>query len=337
MTNGEPPPAKVTDLQADSDGPLCPGETVTFEATTSPPSATVTWKVAVNGGEPEVVEGDGNTLEVFGIGQTKVVTASLTNSLSRTVTWKVADLKVNVPPGPNNGRYVITDEPRMPVISATAVFEGDPDGSATVSEWEVSVVFRADDCPPFGPDDLRTDFSFSGTGGNEITADFPENVVRGGSITFSAKGLVNGCAVSAVDGTGLVGTNPQRTDIENFLKQKSPDTYRTLQRIACRESGQRQFNSPPNGGTGFCPLFGPGGKVGIMQIAKPTDDQVWNWKENVTAGIEKFKKSVAAAEDYHNKVMQSEGFQDLVERFNQRRQQQGLEIVKEVVLLRLQE
>jgi hypothetical protein len=333
MTNGEPPPAKVTDLQADRDGPLCPDETVKFEALTSPPSATVTWKVAVNGGEPEVVEGEGNTLVVFGGGgQTVVVTASLTNSLSRTVTWKVADLEINVPPGPNNGRYVITDEPRMPVITATALFEG---GSTTVSEWEVSVGFGADDCPPFGPHDLKTIFRFSLAGENEVTAHFPENVIRGGSIGFIAKGVVNGCTVSNVGGAGLVGTNPQRTDIENFLKQKSPDMYRTLQRIACKESGQRQFDAPPDGGTGFCPLFGPGGKVGIMQIAKPTDDQIWNWKENVIAGIEKFKESVAAAEDYPNKVMGSGGFQALVEGFNERRQQQGLKPVKDVVLLPL--
>src|SRR5262245_38360432 len=155
MTNGQPPPPKVTDLQADQEGPICPTETYKFEATTSPPSATVTWKVSVNGGEPTVVEGNGNNLEVFGGGgQTVVVTAELTNSLSRTVKFKVADLKVNVPPGPHNGSYVITDEPRMPVVTATALFEG---GSAT-AEWEVSVAFRADDCPPFGPHDLKTNF-----------------------------------------------------------------------------------------------------------------------------------------------------------------------------------
>jgi hypothetical protein len=270
MTNGEPPPAKVTDLQADRDGPLCPGETVTFKATTSPPKVTVTWTVAVNGGTPQPVTGtgdDGNTLEVFGAGgQVIEVTASLTNPRSKTVNWKTADLKVNVPRGPNNGRYVITDEPRMPVISATAVFEGDPDGSATVSEWEVSVAFRADDCPPFGPDDLRTDFSFSGTGGNEITADFPENVVRGGDITFSAKGIVNGCAVSAVDGTGLVGTNPQRTDIENFLKQKSPDTYRTLQRIACKESGRDSLMLRPMAEQAFVRCLVLAAKLGLCKL-----------------------------------------------------------------------
>src|SRR5262249_55461371 len=154
---------------------------------------------------------------------------------------------------------------------------------------------------------------FPPAGGNEFTSDFPEDVIRGGGISFVAKGTVNGCAVSASGGAGLLGTNPQQTDIQNY-----PGMHKTLQRIACKESGQRQFDARANGGTGFCPLFGPGGKVGIMQIANPTDDQIWNWKKNLDAGIEKFNESVAAAEDYSTKVMQSEGFNGpngLVEQF----------------------
>src|SRR5215510_14545748 len=112
-----PPPPTVTNLQPASAGPLCPGKTVEFKASTSPASAAVTWRVAVTGGAPEVVQGDGNTLRISGSGgQTQVVTASLTNARSATARWKVAGLEISVPPGPNNGRYVITDEPRMPEI-----------------------------------------------------------------------------------------------------------------------------------------------------------------------------------------------------------------------------
>jgi hypothetical protein len=319
MTNGDPA-AKVTHLQADKTGPLCPNEAVNFEATTSPPSATVTWKVAVDGGEPKTVEGIGNTLIISGAGgETMVVTASLTNSLSETVTWKVADLEINVPPGPNNGRYVITDEPRMPVITATALFQG---GSGTLSDWDVSVVFDAvEDCPPFGPNDLRTVFSVSRAGGNEITTDFFGDVVRGGGIIFSTTGTVNGCTISAEAGAGLVGTNPQQTDIQAALPN------RTLQRIACRESGQRQFDAPPNGGTGNCPLFGPGGKVGIMQIDKPTDDEVWNWQKNVDKGMEIFNARVATASAYPSEVAKSDKFKSLVADFNKKRQEQGLKSI----------
>src|SRR5262249_21345511 len=149
----------------------------------------------------EVVEGDGNTLEVSGgSGRTVVVTASLTNSRSATARWKVAELQMNVPPGPNNGRYVITYEPRKPVITATVLGLG---GTASISAWDVSVTFVANDCPPFGPPDRRTILRLSPTGGNECTPDFPENVIRGGSISFSATGIVNGCAVSAYGSAGL--------------------------------------------------------------------------------------------------------------------------------------
>ena len=102
MTNGPPPP-KVTSLEADKDGELCPGDTVTFEAKTSPASATVTWQTAVNGGQPQTVQGDGNTLKVTGAsGQTIKVTASIpaSNFISKTRTWKVADLQIDVPPVP---------------------------------------------------------------------------------------------------------------------------------------------------------------------------------------------------------------------------------------------
>jgi len=210
----------------------------------------------------------------------------------------------------------------MPVITGTAIFEG---GSGTVSGWEVSVDFRADDCPPFGPKDLTTSFKFSPNGGNEVTTDSFGSVVRGGDIGFLAKGTVDGCSVTGFGGAGLVGTNPQRTDVQASLP------HHTLQRIACRESGQRQFDAPPDGGTAFCPLFGPGGKVGVMQIANPTDDEVWNWRLNVAKGIEIFNQRVDAATAYPGEVEDSDKFKSLVSQFNQKRQAQGLNPIQVVV------
>lgn len=318
-----PPPPRVTGLHPASPEPLCPGETVKFEASTSPTDATVTWKIAVNGEDPQIIQGDENTLRISGFsGQTIVVTASIpnSNSLSATARWKDAELKLDVPPGPNNGRYVITDEPRMPVVTATAVGGG-------VSEWEVTVAFTASDCPPFGPHDLRTLFRASRTGGNQVSTDFFGNVVRGGGISFHAKGVVNGCPVSAFGGAGLVGTNPQRTAIQKAIEDAGIDPKElahTLGRIACKESGQRQFDAPPNGGTGYCPLFGPGGTVGIMQLPKPTDDEIWNWTANLATGIDKFKKSIKNVQAYLTALHRSEKFGRLLKNFNEKRQQQGL-------------
>jgi hypothetical protein len=322
MTNGTPPP-EVKALRADKTGPLCPGESVTFEATTSPLDAIVTWTISINKGAPETVQGNENKLEISGAsGQSIVATASLTNHFpSDPIAWKTADLEITVSPGPNNGRYVITEEPRMPVITATASFQGGP---GTVSGWDVLVSFAADDCPPFGPDHLKTVFSVSQPGGN--ATDFSGSVVRGGDIIFSATGTVNGCMVSANGGAGLVGTNPQQTKIQDRLGNGA------LQRIACRESGQRQFNAAPNGGTAYCPLFGPGGKVGIMQIENPTDDEVWNWQTNVDKGIAIFNARVAAARAYPDQVKESTKFQLLASQFNKKRQEQGLEPLNNIDL-----
>jgi hypothetical protein len=290
---------------------------------------------------------DGNTLEIQGqSGQTKVVTASLTNSLSATAKWKVAGLTIKLSPGADNFRYVITDEPRMPVITATAIGAG---GAASISKWEGSVVFRASGCPPFGPNALETIFRFSHAGGKKIS-DFFGSVVRGGWGALSAEGKVSGCPVFAGAEFRLVGTNPQQTDIQDVIGSALQDAIRdalpgairdalqdalqnrTLQRIACKESGQRQFDAPPNGGTGFCPLFGPGGKVGVMQIADPTDDEVWNWRLNVAKGIERFREIVKVAEDYPKQIKRSEVFKGLVFQFNKRRQQQGLKRLHSVVI-----
>ena len=267
----EPPPPKVTSVQPASVGPLCPGAIAEFKATTSPPGHIVTWKVAVNGGQPHEVQGNGNTLQVGGSdGDTSVVTASLpeSNSISATAKWKVAHLEIHVPPGPGpNGMYLITDEPKMPIIPAAAVGVG---GGVSISgNWAIHVDFVANDCPPFGPPDLRTHLQVSQAGGDQIS--FSADKIRGGGWNFRVNGTVNGCSVSASGGGDIGGTNPQLAAIRNALPL---ETRGALLRIACKESGQRQFNAPPYGGTAWCPLFGQGGKVGMLQIANPTEDEV---------------------------------------------------------------
>lgn len=319
--------AAVTDLQVDRER-LCPGEKATVVATTiaSPDeNDIVTWKI--NG---QVVPGlpqAPNTLEVFhfppGI---KVITASLDgSSLSVTVIGLEADVEIELEPDPADGRYVITAEPRMQpsVVTARAVGIGGP---ISVLEWSVTVgIGDFHDCPPNGPRDLDTTVDLSPTGGGEQITINLENVIRGGGIFFSVRGTVNGCELLRFGSGGIDGTNPQQSDIQAALPHDA------LRRIACKESGQRQFDAPPNGGTGFCPLFGTGGKVGIMQIPDPTADEVWNWRLNVEKGIEIFNERVAAAGEYPSRVRNSEGFRNLVAQFNQRRQQQGLDPVQVVL------
>jgi hypothetical protein len=97
--NNEEPRLIVTDLQADRTDQLCPGERVTVVATTSPPDAVVAWTIAIDGGAPRPAQGVGNTFRTqIGRKGTIVITATLTNSLSVTTTWREADVRIELEP-----------------------------------------------------------------------------------------------------------------------------------------------------------------------------------------------------------------------------------------------
>jgi hypothetical protein len=303
----------------------CPGDSVFVRATTDPPNTLVTWRV--NGIE---VTTPFNTLETR-IGQeSKLVEARLDDSsASVTVPGKVANLEIELVPRPTSPfeGYVITDEPKLPVITAKAIgIGGSPAGLQWTVTVEMNATFIGELCVPNAPPEIAESFDFSPTGGGqEIAIDFG-GLIRGSSLNIGATGLVNGCPVRALTfPMPLVGTNPQRSAVAAALP------HDTLRRIACQESGQRQFDAPADGGTGLCQLFGPDGRVGIMQIAHPTPDEVWNWRANVEKGIELFNERVAASSEYPSKVRNSEGFRNLVAQFNQRRQQEGLNPVHVVL------
>jgi hypothetical protein len=322
--------ATVTDLRVDRPE-ICPRESARVEARTSPPDTLVSW--SVDGQDflhPDNIVLVGEFDISIAQGQTRTITASLDNSLSVTVTRKVTDIEIELDPEPVrtplNEIYVITAEPRMPVITARAIGVGGPISGL---QWkillEVDPTLILEICAPHAPPDVVEEFDFSPTDGREqITLDF-NNLIRGGTLVFIAKGIVNGCEAEDITSARIYGTNPQRSDIQAALP------HDTLRRIACKESGQRQFDAPPDGGTGPCPLFGPGGRVGIMQIANPTHDEVWNWRLNVAKGIEIFNERVAAAGEYPSRVRNSEEFNRLVAQFNQRRQGQGLNPIQVVL------
>jgi hypothetical protein len=317
--------AIVTDLTTDKEQ-LCPGDRVRIEATTSDGSL-VSW--LVNGTDIELTTFasgvDGNTLE---IGQTaepatiiiaeSVAPDGTISSRSVEITNIPAALRVETDPSPD-GHFAISAEPHMPAITVRAVgIEGSP-SSVT---WEVSTGFVANDCPPNDPEGLRARFELPTTPtGQEIVLDFGD-VVSGGAVSARATGVVNGCPVSGSGGPGLVGTNPEQSDIQGALP------HNTLRAIACKESGQRQFDAPASGGTSYCPLFGGGGTVGVMGLHSPTDDEVWNWRLNVRRGIEIFNERVEQAREYPDQVRSSEIFQRLVGEFNDARAGRGLEQIR---------
>ncbi|MFF9644879.1 hypothetical protein [Kitasatospora aureofaciens] len=101
-----------------------------------------------------------------------------------------------------------------------------------------------------------------------------------------------------------------------------------LRRIARHESGCRQFDAGADGGTSGCPLFSGdnAGGAGVMQLTTPlpTDDQVWSWRANVTAGIGQFSSKLALARGYPAQVQATHSFQALVAAFNAARAAVGM-------------
>ncbi|TQM43923.1 hypothetical protein FB388_1281 [Pseudonocardia cypriaca] len=310
----------VTGLSVDRER-LCPHQEATVTAQTSPPDTLVTWKV-----DGEEVESASNTIEIGGLvhpvgpGHTVMVEAVLANTQSvqiRRVETRV-DIILDPPPaaiGPfQSDAYVITSEPAMPAIRAIA--SGGISGNWTVRvNIDATLVFEI--CRSIPPSMIKSIEFPAPAGGSAIDIDFGGAIV-GGKLAVGVNGVVNGCPASGGDGAWVMGTNPSRSDI----RESFPND--TIRRIACRESGQRQFEAPADGGIGSCPLFGRADRVGIMMTANATDEQVWNWRANLDRGIEVFDERLDAARSYPAQVALSAEFQDLVAGFNAIRLQDGM-------------
>lgn len=204
---------------------LCTREFARVWPKTSPPNTQVRWII-----DDQEVYHPSNLLVVgpviHGImisqGQTLKIQARLDNTSDPvTVTRKIADIDIELDPEPEeiapypNKAYVITAEPRMPVIKARAIGKG---GAISGLEWSVSVstdptlIFEL--CVPNAPHNLIDKFDFSPANNTEqIDIDFNE-MIRGGSFGVGGKGVVNGCNVGGGGGGRILGTNPLRSDIQ---------------------------------------------------------------------------------------------------------------------------
>ena len=92
------------------------------------------------------------------------------------------------------------------------------------------------------------------------------------------------------------GTNPGKSLINGVLDN------RVLQGVACLESGYRQFKSSYNYGQGLPLIGGVAGGVGIMQVnnPRPSDEAIWNWRQNIAEGLSIFALKQAEARNLPN-------------------------------------
>lgn len=203
---------------------------------------------------------------------------------------------------------------QMPVIQAQARIAGltpDPT-SSTLFNWTVTIKFQCDDCTNGLNKEINDEFRLTSRGGTcPIT--FPN--VRGGDLTISVEAdLPTGCFEKTSSGLKIQGVNPPRQEINTACGIVA------LQKIASHESGRRQFDAVTETGVSDCPLFSGDrlGGVGLMQITnpKPTEDDHWDWRANVTHGTEIFNGKRGTASQYPAAVRGSAGFRQLVQRFN---------------------
>lgn len=98
----------------------------------------------------------------------------------------------------------------------------------------------------------------------------------------------------------VYGTNPGK----GLIIQEIKDSIQA--KIACIESGYRQFEAPRENGQGL-PLIGRNkegakiGGIGIMQILdeKYTAARLWNWRQNIHEGLDKLNEKRSEAKRLH--------------------------------------
>ncbi len=216
-----------------------------------------------------------------------------------------------------DAQFVIDATPKMPAVSVAVAISGlgaDPT-PRTAFTWSAQVRFNPSGACRHGPNRI---FALDANGthvGSPIPIVFSD--IMGGHLTITVTAQVAGKQLSArAGGMRILATNPTRAAIQTQIADD------ILQRIACHESGQIQFDAAP-GATSLCPLWSGDnlGGAGIFQITSPapTSAQVWNWTANVAAGRAKLESGRQAARNYRSQILQSHTWRAMVDELNKQR------------------
>lgn len=229
-------------------------------------------------------------------------------------------IQITLTPQPANDEYLITSTPTMPLIQATAaVINVTPDPTPTTTfAWTATLTIDEN-----GGTGATVDYSddivqtTTTTGSATYTLTFTDpSFFEGGTLTLTATATVNGQPLTASTPSDLVidGTNPQRSAIQSAIITQVPshsfyglqngNVDDVVQRIACRESGQIQFDAAANGGQGT-PYVASDNGIGIMQITQRSPDLfvtkpevVFDWQTNTTLGVTTYQTKVKSALAY---------------------------------------
>jgi hypothetical protein len=217
------------------------------------------------------------------------------------------------PPGPE---FAITEECNMPTIKVTARLENAGPGTpmAMPHQWKVNLVFTGANCKHSMNRRIEHPEINASTLTNTFTIPFTQ--IRGGDLTIEVTvrttNSIGGMATGRSQRLKVIGTNPSTAALLRAAIMS--DAFKRLMR---HESGLQQFRPAQ------CPYFSRDnlGGVGICQITnpRPTDDQVWSWKENLKRGLQLYKEKENVAKSYPHRVRQSKAFKDLAAAYNRDR------------------
>jgi hypothetical protein len=216
-------------------------------------------------------------------------------------------LKIVDPCGPTTFRIDAT--PAMSTVFARAEVTGvTPDPTTSLSyDWEAVFTHTTRQT---ARRTLTKTFEMSSSSMMPVTMFFdpptaPSETISGGDMLVKATTtLPSGLQLFAerVD-LRTLGTNPPKVDIQAALIGNEPIKTLWLKKIACKESEQIQFSTANDMGKFQIegePKMNRGGDggMGIMQYTENDStflpdadrwDLLWNWRKNVTAGINLFQ------------------------------------------------
>jgi len=197
-----------------------------------------------------------------------------------------------------NSRFNIDATPTMPMIACRSRIDGNvtPDPTPhTNFNWQITIteIVAPDTCASSRIGNCTLNVHRNNVAGGSWTPAFPR--VQGGDAVITASANVRGRLLRSLVNVSIRGTNPGAANITAQCGGAGTDA----DRVACHESGRRQFNAGGN------PLLGPGGDVGVMQLCNPAASclQRWNWRENINAGVTLLGGKQNAATRYLNTHM----------------------------------
>jgi len=215
-------------------------------------------------------------------------------------------------------RFRITADAQMPDITVTAAMQGGRLPDNAVFEWSATLEFNSHQAPNGGTRNTHHPDIAPQTGPSPSWR-IPFTQVSGGELIVKVVMRAGSRSERESKKWEIVGNNPTSADIRIFfngIAANGTEAKRTAFRKLMRhESDLRQFLAP-----NYWPLYSEDGKggVGLCQLTDPTptDEQTWDWQENVRVGWALYQVKEREARGYPGREQQRARFRQLVDVWN---------------------